>query len=55
MKRRKKNYTTISVTRETRMYLDEVKRHLTIENGGRFIDINETIEWLLKGAGYIIT
>ncbi len=55
MKKRKKNYTTISVLKETRMYLDEVKRHLTIENSGRFIDLNEVIEWLLKQTGYIIT
>lgn len=54
MKRQKKNYTTISVTKETRMYLDEVKRRLMIENNGRFIDLNEVIEWLLKEAGYIV-
>lgn len=54
MKKQKKNYTTVSITREIRMYLDEVKRHLTIENSGRFIDINEVIEWLLKRTGYII-
>ncbi len=54
MKKRKKDYTTVSISRKTRMYLDEVKRHLTIENKGRFIDINEVIEWLLKETGYIV-
>ena len=53
-KNKKRQYTTVSISRETRMYLDEVKRHLTIENNGRFIDLNGCIEWMLKQTGYII-
>jgi len=51
MKKDRRDYTTIAVSWEVRIVLDEIKKHLRIERM-QSVDLNDVLEHLIKEAGW---